>query len=184
MERSRTTGRVGDKKKAQSFFNNLTDELLIEIFVRLPSSKEAIRCKLVCNRWFSLISSDYFLTTSLIHHRNNNNKTLLPFTFVSPDRKYNVKDVFEFRPEMGLSRRVDLGFLYWGRPRHYFISLTESCGDLILCSGSTSCIDYYVINVLTKQWIVLPPQNSHFIESESVGFLIEPNCVDFDYSLG
>lgn len=86
---------------------------------------------------------------------------------------------------MGLSRRINLGFLYSGRPDIYRISLEESCGDLILCSGSarTSRIDYYIINVLTNQWIAIPhtpPEKSVFGESESVGSFIEPNCVDND----
>ncbi|KAK4735915.1 hypothetical protein R3W88_010176 [Solanum pinnatisectum] len=146
----------------QSFLNHLTDELLIDIFIRLPCSKEAIQCKSVCNRWLSLISSDYFLNTSII---------------------IIGLDVFECSLEKGLSKRVNLGFLYSGRPNKYHISLEESCGDLILCSGKTSdIIDYYIVNVLTKQWIGLPPTpleiNSHYREDESVGFLIEPNCVD------
>ncbi|KAG5618952.1 hypothetical protein H5410_018776 [Solanum commersonii] len=174
----------------QSFLNHLTDELLIEIFIRLPSSKEAIQCKSVCNRWLSLISSDYFLNTSLIHNRNYDKKTLRPFTFLSINWNFfdffiseKGLDVFECSLEKGLSKRVNLGFLYSGRPSKYHISLEESYGDLILCSRKTSdIIDYYIVNVLTKQWIRLPPtpleNNSHYREDESVGFLIEPNCVD------
>lgn len=140
----------------QSLFNNLTDELLIEIFIRLRSSDDAIRCKSLCKRWLSLISSNYF--------RSRHQKTLLPFTFLSHHQKYfreyesKVFNVIEFLPEKGLARRIDLGFLYSGRPDNYRISLEESFDDLILCSGNarTSSIDYYIINVFTKQWIVIP----------------------------
>ncbi|KAK4735917.1 hypothetical protein R3W88_010178 [Solanum pinnatisectum] len=182
--------RVVEKKKKQFFFKDLSDELLIEILIRLPSSKEATLCKSVCKRWFALISSDDFRKMSLTHNRNCDKKTLIPFTFVSIDWNYfrnnsEVRDLYvsEFNPQNGLSRRVNFGFLYSDLPPMYYISLKESCGDLILCSGETSDrIDYYcIVNVLTKQWFLLPrtlPQtplesNSHFMSSERVGFLIE-----------
>ncbi|XP_060205556.1 uncharacterized protein LOC132633271 [Lycium barbarum] len=81
MGHSKTNRHVRNKKKEQSFFNNLTDELLIQIFIRLPSSKEAIRCKLVCKHWLSLISSDYFVNTSVIHHQNNGNDQVVVYNF-------------------------------------------------------------------------------------------------------
>ncbi|KAM3380362.1 hypothetical protein P3S68_005935 [Capsicum galapagoense] len=40
--------------------NDVTDQVLHEILIRLPTNKEATRCKLVCKRWFSLLSSDHF----------------------------------------------------------------------------------------------------------------------------
>ncbi|OIT02494.1 hypothetical protein A4A49_15105 [Nicotiana attenuata] len=169
-------GHFLNKKKEESFFNNLTDELLIEILSRLPTSK-TIRCKLVCKRWFSLISSDYFVT-----HHLKDDKTLLPFTFVL-NAKDNYRYVLKFLSGNGLSDRVDLGFLYTGRPLGYRISLKESYGDLILCSGKPSSgIDFFICNIFTKQWIVLPPaplETSHFKENEGVGFLIEPNYFEY-----
>ncbi|KAL3375314.1 hypothetical protein AABB24_006684 [Solanum stoloniferum] len=187
--------RVVEKKKKQFFFKDLSDELLIEILIRLPSSKEATLCKSVCKRWFALISSDDFRKISLIHYRNCDKKTLIPFTFVSIDYNYfhyltDDTDLYvsEFCPENGFSRRVNSGFLNSDLPPMNYISLIESCGDLILCSGGTSDrIDYYIANVLTKQWFLLPrtlprtplESNTRFMStSERVGFLIEPSSVD------
>ncbi|XP_009769837.1 putative F-box/kelch-repeat protein At1g15680 [Nicotiana tabacum] len=166
---------VRRKKKSLFIFNNLTDELLNEVLIRLTSIKEAIRCKLVCKRWLSLISSDYFATTSSVHNRNND-KTTLPFTVVLYNRK-NYVGYEEFLHGKGLSRRVELGFLNAGRPDDHLISLEASCGDLILFSGGSkySVVNYCICNILTKQWIVLPPTlSTKGIFGESVGFLYEP----------
>ncbi|KAK6795761.1 hypothetical protein RDI58_009216 [Solanum bulbocastanum] len=61
------------------------------------------------------------------------------------------------------------------------VSCTKS-GSVKADIETSDIIDYYIVNVLTKQWIGLPPTpleiNSHYREDESVGFLIEPNCVD------
>lgn len=173
--------RVGGRKKKECFFNNLTDELLIEVFIRLPSSKEAIRCQAVCNRWFTLISSDYFRNASLIHNSNYDKK---PFAFVSTADQKSLY-VFELSTEQDLPKQVSLGFLCSGRSHNYRIRLEGSSGDLILCSGRIFCFrnssgtDFYIVNLMTKQWVMLPPsppENKHFILTESVGFLIMDNA--------
>ncbi|XP_059295108.1 uncharacterized protein LOC132048215 [Lycium ferocissimum] len=166
--RKRKLLRVPRKKGSLSIFNNLTDELLNEILIRLPSCKQAIRCKLVCKRWFSLITSDYFVTTSVHHHRNKD-ETILPFTLLLHDRENNSVEYVECpKRKRGLSSsHVDLGFL----PDK--ICLEASYGDLILCYDGRN---YSICNILTRQWIILPP--SRLGISGGIGFLVEPNCVD------
>ncbi|KAJ8545576.1 hypothetical protein K7X08_018159 [Anisodus acutangulus] len=162
--------RKSSEKRWLPTFSNLTDELLNEILIRLPNSKEAIRCKLVCKRWFSLISSDYFVTTFVVHNRDKD-KTILPFNLVLHDQKNNQVEYVECRhPKRGSSSRVDLGFL---PARFDQICLEASCGDLILCSAARS---YCIFNILNRQWIILPA-NYCPIKS-GIGFLVEPNCVD------
>ncbi|MCE2056178.1 hypothetical protein HAX54_044185 [Datura stramonium] len=96
--------------------NNLRDDLVQEILIRLPSSKEATRCKSVCKRWLSLISSDCFVTASTIHHRDNDDKNLLPFTLLVMRDRTNLECVEFLIHANRLSRRttVDLGFLRRG----------------------------------------------------------------------
>ncbi|KMS96705.1 hypothetical protein BVRB_8g200110 isoform A [Beta vulgaris subsp. vulgaris] len=48
----------------------LTDDLLAEIFCRLPRLKSVIQCKCVCKQWLSLISQPEFIAR-YIHHKIN-----------------------------------------------------------------------------------------------------------------
>nr|GMD89683.1 F-box protein At5g49610-like [Ipomoea batatas] len=190
-ERSRMDHRLQDAKlmKFSDFFSNLGENLLIEILCRLPS-RAAIRLKLVCKNWCSLISSHYFIT--LFNHRRHD-KSLPPI--------HSPSSGFIFQPHIGLFRfvsseysytythrdgfrRLDLSFLPC--PQGATIELKASCGDLVLCSTTIS--HFYVCNLLTKQWAALPPapqfQFTQGVKME-YGFLCLPapcslctQCVD------
>ncbi|MCE5166311.1 hypothetical protein HAX54_017296 [Datura stramonium] len=70
------------------------------------------------------------------------------------------------------STTVDLGFLYADRQPNDRFELVASCGDLILLSSGKN---YCICNILTRQWIALPPAPSgrgNF--GESIGFMYEP----------
>ncbi|KAK6135182.1 hypothetical protein DH2020_031078 [Rehmannia glutinosa] len=50
------------------------DDLLTEILIWLPE-KSLIRFKLVCKRWFSLISSHYFSHRHILHHHHRHSRS-------------------------------------------------------------------------------------------------------------
>ena len=52
------------------FNDNIDDDLLTEILIRLPDSRLAVRLAAVCKRWSSLIS-DSQLIQSFFDHRND-----------------------------------------------------------------------------------------------------------------
>ncbi|CAI0546394.1 unnamed protein product [Linum tenue] len=53
-----------------SMVSTLGDDLLGEILIRLPDTKSAFRCKPVCKRWRSLISSPSFSRRFVSHHQS------------------------------------------------------------------------------------------------------------------
>nr|GMD86696.1 F-box protein At5g49610-like [Ipomoea batatas] len=128
--------RLQDAKlmKFSDFFSNLGENLLFEILSRLPS-RAAIRLKLVCKSWCSLISSHYFIT--LFNHRRH-------YTSLPPiHHPYSPLSGFIFQSQFGIScgytfthhhdgdfRRLDLSFLPC--PQGATIELKASCADLIL----------------------------------------------------
>ncbi|KAJ4842599.1 hypothetical protein Tsubulata_025112, partial [Turnera subulata] len=58
-----------EKEKLREFdMNRLTDDLVMEILLRLPLIKVALECKKVCNRWDSIISSPGFVPLFLDRH--------------------------------------------------------------------------------------------------------------------
>nr|GME16581.1 F-box protein At5g49610-like [Ipomoea batatas] len=145
-------------------FSDPPSDLLVEILARLPSSKAAIRLKLVCKSWCSLISSHYFIT--VFNHRRHDpihrsSSSRGCFIFESAfDRRCLSMVRWGYHDAVGDFHRPDFSFLPCPQ---ISISLMGSCGDLILCSTRTSpsClfqpIFYYVCNLLTKQWAALPP---------------------------
>uniref|UniRef100_A0A803NDF9 F-box domain-containing protein n=1 Tax=Chenopodium quinoa TaxID=63459 RepID=A0A803NDF9_CHEQI len=58
-------------------FSSMIDELLTEIFLRLPIDS-VCRFKLVCKHWCSLLSSDYFVSRFTEYNHNQQ----CPFTLV------------------------------------------------------------------------------------------------------
>ncbi|GAB4851025.1 hypothetical protein Ancab_030322 [Ancistrocladus abbreviatus] len=143
----------------------LLDELLVEILHRLPS-KLAAQCKLVCKRWFSIVSSSYFLRCFIMHSdKGKFTKAIwrgrqLLMTPDEPGLKFSLK----FLPCFNDSEDV------------MNLRIMGSCNDLLLC-----CIrprswsrTYYVCNPFTKKWVELPrcPACSHkFVH---VGFICDP----------
>nr|GLL38933.1 F-box protein At5g49610-like [Ipomoea trifida] len=161
-------------------FSDPPSDLLVEILARLPSSRAVIQLKLVCKSWCSLISSHYFIT--VFNHRRHD--PIHPsssgcFIFQSGFERRLLMVRWGYHDLPGDFHRPDFSFLPCPQSS---IRLMGSCADLILCSTRTSpsClfqpIFYYVCNLLTKQWVALPPSPQFQLQSVSfsVGFLCVP----------
>lgn len=163
---------------SSNFFNNLVENLLVEILARLPS-RAAFQLKLVCRRWCSLISSKYFVT--FFNHRRHD-PSLPPI-----HDPHSSSSSFVFQPHRGDYRlrivrcgcthsdtnlcgirKLDLSFL---RCPQREILLRASCADLVLFSTLSPTI-FYVCNPLTKQWVALPPPPK--FRTLPTGFLCVP----------
>ncbi|CAI0403643.1 unnamed protein product [Linum tenue] len=51
-----------------SLFSKLDVDLLLEVLIRLPDPRSAVRCKPVCKLWNSLLPAPYFSPRFLSHH--------------------------------------------------------------------------------------------------------------------
>ncbi|CAN0853350.1 Putative F-box/kelch-repeat protein At1g15680 [Linum grandiflorum] len=130
------------KRRARS--RKLGVKLIEEILIRLPNPRFASRCKLVCKRWDSLISSPRFNRRFVSHHLTMNH----PPMPVNPQKLQSI--ILSFLPPMPASARDHLRVLDCNK-------------DLVLCGfWDIGCEDgersrtYLVCNPFTKQWIALP----------------------------
>ncbi|CAI0546825.1 unnamed protein product [Linum tenue] len=125
--------------------SQLGDDLLVQILIRLPDPRPACRCKSVCKRWNSLISTPSFNRRFVHHHRSSNHHLPLP------------DDPNELQSTI---RR--LGFL----PRAYVLNdlrVLDCFKDLVLCgfwdlynNNDIPGRSYLICNPFTKQWVALP----------------------------
>ncbi|PON86939.1 F-box domain containing protein [Trema orientale] len=79
---------------ASKFLANITDDILLEILVRLPNCRLAIQCGLVCKRWHSLIYNSEYIQ-KFIQVRQNNldyNSLLMPYTILFQRASYVSKE--------------------------------------------------------------------------------------------
>ncbi|PON68712.1 F-box domain containing protein [Parasponia andersonii] len=145
---------------AAKFMSIVTDDLLLEILIRLPDCRSIIQCSSVCKRWFSVISyRKYFIRTRFIDHSQQKPEQFLPCTVVF---KYNhisaiyKKPFYQFFSEPskilhGKSSSCTsnyLNFLPWP------VLTKGSSKDLLHFSRSIT--EYYICNPLTRQWLPLP----------------------------
>nr|GMD16414.1 non-structural maintenance of chromosomes element 4 homolog A-like [Ipomoea batatas] len=191
-----------DANLESNLFNKLCDELVGEILVRLPTTV-AVRFQVVCKRWYSLISSPYFITrfrhlrhqhiqpTSLVfrfayscdftcgsgcHHCQHSHFQIISNSNSSNSLLSKVYGESAFRLSYLPCSPIDLQAL----------RLEGSFADLILCSCITPTntntyeTNYYVSNLLTRKWIALPPVAYDVNEYVSIGFVCVPSPVAVD----
>ncbi|VFQ97550.1 unnamed protein product [Cuscuta campestris] len=173
-----------------NFFHGLPESLLIEILIRVPSSREANQLKLVCRRWNSLISSPCFITFfNHRRHRDSSSSSSSPSSSSSYSLVYRLRNetrLFRYRytgrgtAQFDATRVLDLGFLPVSPSKRILVRC--SCADLILCSNKNkkkTRVYFYVCNPLTRQWAALPPASAGDGEpspaGEAVGLLSVPS---------
>ncbi|CAI0546799.1 unnamed protein product [Linum tenue] len=131
--------------------------VLVEILIRLPDPRFACRCKSVCKRWSSLISSLCFNRRFVYHHQSINQlpmpedpnelqSTIWSFLQRIPLRHVRVPPMPPFRYVRDAPLRV-----------------LDCFRDLLLCGfwdiyGDNNELgrSYLVCNLFTKQWVALP----------------------------
>uniref|UniRef100_A0A803MCI1 F-box domain-containing protein n=1 Tax=Chenopodium quinoa TaxID=63459 RepID=A0A803MCI1_CHEQI len=141
-------------KKKSTSIEDLADELLIEIFVRLPCCETIITAKFVSKRWLSLLSNPKFAIDFLNHKKNlpfplkKPPWTILSMQLINSEGKVRTNSPFH---KVFNSPKFSLTFI------PFQVKLAATFKDLILCIDSNSNDQYYICNPLTKQWVALPP---------------------------
>ncbi|CAI0556687.1 unnamed protein product [Linum tenue] len=153
---------IGDTAELAAPIAKLRDDLLSEVLLRLPNPKSACRCKPVCKRWRSLISTAYFtrrfLSTSTAAAADYDSDEEEDEEEGSlPDHEHLIgsnavpKPILTFLPL--LPDRIRDG-----------IRVLDCFKDWLLCGFvekfdtqsfcSSNC--FLICNPFTKQWIALP----------------------------
>lgn len=180
------------KEGEESRLSSVIDQILVEILIRLGSSKSANRCKAVCKRWKSIISTRYFISQFITHYRNKTTrKAPNSFTLVfqwkmvivpkSISMSINPLRAISNHPMMfnqaSNKKKTSTSSSYFNvhslnldflplqvlpnvqKPESFH--LEASCHDLLLLSHYG--IHYYVVNLLTRHWTLLPqaPSSTH-----------------------
>ncbi|KAK7245228.1 hypothetical protein RIF29_40063 [Crotalaria pallida] len=134
-------------QKRRSNFEELPEELQIEILCRVIPYKHLVRCKCVSKRWLSLISSYRFHSWTHMYM----NKIRLKPAYVHSD---SVVQDSRFK-----SKGFTLTFLPCHQPKKP-IYVFNTLNGLFLCSATSNPHlpqnIYYVCNPLTMDWVALP----------------------------
>ncbi|PON90713.1 F-box domain containing protein [Trema orientale] len=182
---------------ASKFMSIVTDDLLLEILLRLYHLPTLIQCKTVCKRWFSLITTRFVCT--FFHHKNKklsdnhfgpvnsaSSPVSLPYTILFRyyyNRNEPLYELFSKKskalhgghelPSSSSSTTGNityLNFLPWNG-----VTIQASFEDLLLVSPATAWKEYCICNPLTRQWIMLPRPPLIRLFASSHGLVCEPN---------
>ena len=127
-----------------------SNDLIFQILIRVDHYSSAIRCGLVCKRWFSLVFSPNFIPRFDAIKRQLHPTTLLHYS-ICGTTCMNRKPLDDY-----------LNFL----PEHPII--LASFKDLLLLSGgSLPAPNYYICNPFTRQWQLLPKLSQGTIASST-----------------
>ncbi|KAL3651323.1 U3 snoRNP protein [Castilleja foliolosa] len=156
-----------DDTGPRGFISNIlkiaNDDVLLEIFIRIPDCRSAILCSSVSQRCHSLISNPRFIPRFVSQHHQNQAHYPLPYTIIF--RKCETLDFHSalyYQPICKLFS--DKSMFLHGKSRNssYLDFLPSpmvvraSCNDLLLLTpGSASSSVFYVCNPVTKQFYEL-----------------------------
>ncbi|KAM6581685.1 hypothetical protein CsatA_005459 [Cannabis sativa] len=149
----------------------LSDDMLLEVFLRIFDLKCIMECAFVCKRWMSVISSSkssFWRKFNHFHRQNRlNNSSFTPFTLlfrtnmrfksqIPPSLKNNIFS-FEFFSEgskiFDYGQKPALDFLPW-RGDKWRAYIWSSFDDLLLVERSPTRV--YICNPFTKQYVEIP----------------------------
>ncbi|XP_021758562.1 putative F-box protein At2g02890 [Chenopodium quinoa] len=163
---------------------NLTDEMLIEVLIRLPwQSTRRFMC--VSKRWMSLISNPYFVDRFRHHNNNgkvNNNNNLLVLVTGTRKEMYGEKFITKIQKVFPSSKStlkdsIPISFDFLHKKVGVFNLLSVS-KDLYLIHDTK--LNLLVCNPSTKQLSLELPRRWHFDEIASfIGIL----CSEDDPSI-
>ncbi|CAI0448058.1 unnamed protein product [Linum tenue] len=138
------------RPQANPPISKLGDDALIEILIRLPNPRYACRCKCVCKRWRSLMSSPAFNRGFASHFQGTTIMKKLPPIPSNDPMKRKSSIIMSFLPQHPLDNRSELKVL-------------DCFKDLLLCgfwdfmTTHTEMVrTFLVCNPFTEQWLALP----------------------------
>ncbi|KAK9923803.1 hypothetical protein M0R45_032203 [Rubus argutus] len=125
---------------------DLPDFLLVEILCRLPCKKFIFQCKLVSNRWCTLLSDLYFIGRFLCLQ----SETPIKRTMINSEGE----EIPKFsKPLTRLFKRLMSFHSLEKEP-----VVLGTYNDLVLCSATEDYQrDYYICNPYTTKWVPVPP---------------------------
>ncbi|KAL3651472.1 U3 snoRNP protein [Castilleja foliolosa] len=172
------------------FISNLleiaNDDILFEIFIRIPDCRSAILCSSVSQRCHSLISNPRFIPRFVLQHHQNQPNYPLSYTIIFRKcEKFEFGSALNYQPICKLFSDESMFLHGKSRKSSYLDFLPSpmvvraSCNDLLLLTpGSASSSVFYVCNPVTKQFYELPA--NHLLSCgispiHLLGFALVPN---------
>ncbi|KAM6540812.1 hypothetical protein CsatB_005259 [Cannabis sativa] len=151
-------------------FNIISDDLLLEVLLRLPDFKSIIDCACVCKHWFSVIycSRLYFSGRFNHYHRqkrlNNSPDSPLPFAlfFIAsflPDYSFSLAYFSPRSTILDYGLTPSLKFLPSKDVKSDRVDICSSFEDLLLVEllyPDRSGLCFYVCNPFLRHYILLP----------------------------
>ncbi|PON56357.1 F-box domain containing protein [Parasponia andersonii] len=150
---------------ASKFWSVVGDDLLREIFYRLPRYRFVIRCSIVCKRWYSVINSNFDELVFENHNRKHNTSSsddhsssgyfsscTLLLSLNKIDRPLYLLFLDKSNTS-SISTTTFLNFVPW--PEHDLV-IQSSLDDMLLVSRKCNPTSFCVCNPLTEKWIALP----------------------------
>ncbi|KAJ4851501.1 hypothetical protein Tsubulata_051571 [Turnera subulata] len=173
------------KKKTSNFSfldDLLCDELLEQILCRLEL-KTVHRCKSVCKRWLSLVSSAEFIDQYVRFQQSvspTSSRFYLAFELQRQASRHSSYRLDIGKAEASSSSSSSKSFDFDTYPKHttrrpwvYYSDLIGSWNGLVLCQETFEEFlqkpRYSVCNPITRDWLVLPPYE--FKGSHQAGFI-------------
>ncbi|KAL3651469.1 U3 snoRNP protein [Castilleja foliolosa] len=157
-----------DDTVPRGFISNIlkiaNDDILLEIFIRIPDCRSAILCSSVSQRWHSLISNPRFIPRFVSQHHQNQAHYPLPYTIIFRKcEMLSFRSALNFQPICKLFSENSMFLHGKSRNSSYLdflpspMVIRASCNDLLLLTpGSASSSVFYVCNPVTKQFYELP----------------------------
>ncbi|CAK7351289.1 unnamed protein product [Dovyalis caffra] len=163
--------------ESSNFCLNDLQDLLIEVFQRLPTTKSAFLCKCVCKNWYSMISTPYFACRFITHNFNSRYKQKPSALIVNYINDRNGIGLLTLSDEpMFKSEGFELNYL---PERNGSVRVSAVFNDLMVCSVDEfgyGKLRFYICNPFTMQWVSLPSLDYgiDIVYPSRVGFVCEP----------
>ncbi|KAK9714780.1 hypothetical protein RND81_06G119400 [Saponaria officinalis] len=146
----------------------LVDELLVEIFCRLPCHKTVTLCKLVCKHWAALVSEPFFVSRFVAFRAG---QSIAPCAYEDGISKYD-----ERRVEMMNDQTFGIVI-----PLPPNLTVVRACNDLLLYQRHgdkiyNSKFELYICNAQTKQCLAFPSLDLPSMTRNigNIGFMCDP----------
>ncbi|KAJ4827686.1 hypothetical protein Tsubulata_046584 [Turnera subulata] len=162
-----------------SLLDNLDDDLLAEILCRLVDVNFTVRCKLVCRRWCSLISTHNFERRFQDQYYANTPTPTVLFGFIANYPNPNSNS--EWQLKTASQHQVLKSCHFKSHHQLTSIGIVASYKEVLLCRSMMTRSDddddqriYYVFNPRTWLWVALPPfPKQRLSKRVLVGFVCE-----------